>query len=193
VLNKENNKLYLYHYYEKEKGPFLSLSDLSDEEAKKVQDALKEGDNIYAKRDSDGQYMFYRRMIENRIRTMFINKGGRPMSQTPRYLIIGECDFCESWYKEAEIIKIPISDIDLKTVSFTFGDSFPTFDPSHGDTSEYRQNVYTYDEIKVIIKKYGWPQDLPCNEDTPYWQPRYVEAQLWCDIFFDKVSSHYFN
>jgi hypothetical protein len=97
MLQKENNKLFLYHYYEKEKGPFLSLSDLSDEEAKKVQDV-------------------------------------------------------------------------------------PTFDPSHGDTSEYRQNVYTYDEIKVMIEKYGWPQDEPCTEKTPYWQPRYVEAQVWGDV-----------
>jgi hypothetical protein len=66
----------------------------------------------------------------------------------------------------------------LNTVSFTYGDSFPTFDPSHGDTSQYRQNVYTYDEIKAIIEKYGWPQDVPCHEEVPYWQPRYVEAQL---------------
>lgn len=174
--------LYLYHYYEREKGPFLSLSDLSDEDAKKVHDSLKEDNNIYVKRDSDGQYMFYRRMIEHRIRSMYIDKGGKPIRQTPLYMIIGECDFCNSWYKNAEFIRVPLADIDMNTVSFTYGDSFPTFDPTHGDTSEYRQNVYTYDEIKTIIDKYGWPQDLPCKEDTPYWQPRYIEAQVWSDI-----------
>jgi hypothetical protein len=182
MTNTEKNKICLCHYYEKEKGPLLSLSDLPDEEAIKVQDALKEGDNIYTKRDSDGQYMFYRRRIEHRIRTMFINKGGNPIRNTPLYFIIGECDFCKSWYKNAEVIRIPIADIDLNTVSFTYGDSFPTFDPSHGDTSEYRQNVYTYNEVKTIIEKYGWPQDMQCDEETPYWQPRYVEAQLWSDI-----------
>lgn len=119
MLSKENDKQYLYHYFEKERGPFLSLSELSDEEAKKVQDALKKDDNIYVKRDSDGQYMFYRRMIENRIRTMFIEKGGKPIRQTPHYMLIGECDFCKSWYNEADYIRIPIEEFDMNTVSFT--------------------------------------------------------------------------
>lgn len=174
--------LYLYHYYERRNGPFLSLSDLSDEEAKRVHDALKEDGNIYARRDSDGRYMFYRRMIERRIRTMFVDKGGKPARQTPHYMIVGECDYCRSWYREPRFIRIPIEEVDLDTVSFTYGDSFPTFDPTHGDTAEYRQNVYTFDEIKEIIRKYGWPKHVACDEDVPYWQPRYVEAQLWSDV-----------
>lgn len=158
------------------------MSDLSDEDAKKVQDSLKDGENIYVKRDSDGQYMFYRRMIENRIRTMFIQKGGKPIRETPIYMTIGECEFCKSWYKEPEFIRFPINDIELNTVSFTYGDSFPTFDPTHGDTSEYRQNVYTYVELKELIDKYGWPKEVASNEEVPYWQPRYIEAQVWCDL-----------
>lgn len=129
-----------------------------------VQDGLKEGENIYVKRDSDGQYIFYRRMIENRMRTLFLNKGGKPIRQTPHYVIIGECEYCKSWYKVAEFIRVPIAELDLNTVSFTYGDSFPTFDPTHGDNSEYRQNVYTSDEIQVIIQKYGWPRKVQCNE-----------------------------
>jgi hypothetical protein len=36
----------LYHYYERGNIPFLTLSDLSLEEAKKMQDNLKEKDNV---------------------------------------------------------------------------------------------------------------------------------------------------
>lgn len=148
---------------------------------------LKEPGTIHAKRDPDGRYMFYRRMIERRIRTMFIDKGGKPVRQTPHYLIIGECDWCRSWYKEPRFIRIPIEEVDLETVSFTYGDSFPTFDPTHGDTSEYRQNVCNYDGIREIIRKYGWP-NVPCQEDVPYWIPRYVEAQVWSDIPLSKCE-----
>lgn len=183
---KENNSMFLYHYFEREREPFLSLSNSTDEEAQKTQDALKADNNIYVRRDSDGTYMFYRRLIENRVRSMFVEKGGKPTRQTPHYMIIGKCDFCKTWYKCADYIKVPIKEFDMNTVSFTYGDTFPTFDPTHGDKSEYRQNIYTYDEIKKIIEKYGWPQELPWNEDTPYWQPLYVEAQVWSDVTIKK-------
>ncbi len=37
----------LYHYYEKGNIPFLTLSDLSLEKAKEMQNNLKEMDNVY--------------------------------------------------------------------------------------------------------------------------------------------------
>ncbi len=191
IAGKEINSMFLYHYFERERGPFLSLSDLTDEEAKKIQDALKEDNNIYCRRDSDGTYMFYRRLIENRIRSMFIEKGGKPTRKTPHYMIIGECGYCNTWYKNPNYIKIPVKEFDMDTVSFTYGDSFPTFDPTHGDKSEYRQNIYTYDEIKKIIEKYGWPQEIPWNENTPYWQPLYVEAQVWSDDTIKKYRNEW--
>ena len=63
----DKNNMYLYHYYEEKRSPFLSLSDLSDEEAIQIQDSLKAGDNIFVKRDSDGKYMFYQGMVGYKI------------------------------------------------------------------------------------------------------------------------------
>lgn len=102
-------------------------------------------------------------------------------------MIIGECGYCNTWYKNPDYIKIPIKEFDMSTVSFTYGDSFPTFAPTYGDKSEYRQNIYTFDEIKNIIDKYGRPQELPWNENTPYWRPLYIEAQVWSD---DKIKKY---
>lgn len=179
-----------YHYFEKETGPFVSLSDLSDEEAKKVIDKLIKEDKTIAARTHGGDYMFYRRLIENKARTMFIEKGGKPARQTPQYMVWGECRHLVSWYKCGDYIEIPIKEFDIDTVSFTYGDTFITYDPSHGKTEEFRQRVYTYDEILKIIEKYGWPQDS-WNLDSPWWQPTYVEAQVWSDIPIDKYKQFY--
>jgi hypothetical protein len=54
MANRDINSMFLYHYFEKERGPFLSLSDLTDEEAKKIQDALEEDNNIYCRRKKTG-------------------------------------------------------------------------------------------------------------------------------------------
>ncbi|MCL2696536.1 MAG: hypothetical protein FWE74_00480 [Oscillospiraceae bacterium] len=173
--------MYLYHYYERGRTPFLSLSDLSDEEALTLHKTFEIEGNIFNKRNADGKYMFYRRIVEEQLYSAFVAKGGKPQKKTPFYMVLGECDFCKSWFIESEVIKIPLEEFDKNTVSFTYGDSFPTFDPTTGETQEYRQNVYTYNEIWDIINKYGMPQEKPCDYDVPYFHVHYVEAQVWSD------------
>ena len=68
----------------------------------------------------------------------------------------------------------------MRSVSFTYGDTFPTFSPIVTDGLEYRKQVYTYDEILEIVIKYGLPQHNSSN-NSMFAQPRYVEAQVWDD------------
>ena len=185
-----NKHMHLYHYFEKETGPFVSLSDLSDDEAQKIIDNLICENKTLAAKTHGGDYMFYRRLIENKAHSLFIKKGGKPIRQTPYYMVWGECQHLKSWYKCGEYIEIPIEEFDMNSISFTYGDTFITYDPSHGKTEEYRQCVYTYDEILEIIKKYGWPQES-WNQDAPWWQPTYIEAQVWSDIAIDKYKLLY--
>ncbi len=44
-----------------------------------------------------------------------------------------------TWYEECRYIKIPVEEFDLRTVSFTYGDSMPTFSDSVCDGKEYRR------------------------------------------------------
>jgi hypothetical protein len=177
--------MYLYHYFEAGNSPFLTLSDLSDEQAKSTQDALKEVDNVYARRDYDGKYMYFRRIVENNVRTAFMQKGGKPVRQTPLYFILGEShennnQSYNEWFKNPAFIEIPINKIDLSMVSFSYGDSFIVNHPEHCDQTKTKERVYTYDEICKAIKDRGWPQDC-INDDSPFWVPRYIEAQVWSD------------
>jgi hypothetical protein len=48
---------------------------------------------------------------------------------------------------------IQIDEFDISTVSFTYGDSHPTFSDRVNDGKEYRKKVYTYVEILEIIEK----------------------------------------
>lgn len=169
---------YLYHYYEKSKGPFQNLSDLSIEEAQQILDEIKARDEVFAAKRYDG-YLERRRELEEVARNIFLSKGGRPVRNTPHYMVVGECRWLEAWYKEYGYVKIHISKFNLNTVSFSYGDLFPTFSPRVNDGKEYRRNVYTYEEIVRLIQKYGLPQSW--NEDGRYGPERYVEAQVWSD------------
>jgi hypothetical protein len=111
---------------------------------------------------------------------MFIEKGGQPVLETPHYMVIGECPWLASWFEDSGCIKIPMHVFDLNTISFTYGDTFPTFSPRVNDGMEYRRQVYTYAEILGIIGKYGIPQDA--WGEPNFAQPAYVEAQVWSGI-----------
>ncbi|MCL2407492.1 MAG: hypothetical protein FWC95_06130 [Defluviitaleaceae bacterium] len=173
----------LYHYYEKSKGPFLSLSALPINEAVAIQNQLVSDNKTFAAQRNE-KYLPRRLEIEGIVRNLFIEKGGKPEKYTPHYFAVGECPWLATWYQQADFIKIPITEFDLLAVSFTYGDTFPTFSSNVNDGMEYRKTVYTYEEILKIIGKYGMPQD---SWDKPvYAQPSYVEAQVWSDKVINK-------
>ena len=82
----------------------------------------------------------------------------------------------QSWFEDCDHIVIDTTDLDLSTVSFTYGDSHPTFSDRVNDGKEYRKKLYTYDEIVRVFKKYGLPQEW--NPDGKYGPERYVEAHV---------------
>ena len=170
--------MYLYHYFEKSKGPLLSLSALPIEEAVGIQNRIVSENKTFAAQRNE-RYLPRRKELERLVYTLFVEKGGKPEKETPHYFVIGECPWLATWYEQADYIRIPINEFNLQTVSFTYGDTFPTFSPNVTDGMEYRNTVYTYDEIMKIIEKYGLPQD---KWDKPIFaQPCYVEAQVWSD------------
>lgn len=70
-------KYYLYHYYEREHGPFRNLSSLSLEAGEEVLRKLKQEPDVFASNRSD-DYLIIRRELENTARERFITKGGKP-------------------------------------------------------------------------------------------------------------------
>ena len=156
---------YLYHYYEKARGPFMNLSYLGIREAHSIMDALKSESNTFAARRNEGY-------LERR--------------QVPHYMVVGACDWLKSWYLDGQCVKIHISEFDLSTISFSYGDLFPTFSPRVTDKREYRRNVYTYQEIVKLIMKYGLPQAW--NADGRNGPERYIEVQVWDDVPLNKYG-----
>lgn len=178
--------MFLYHYFDKTTGPFRNLSDLPMEEAKAVLNAIKKEKPNTQSAGRDAEYMERRQYYEEILRNEFIKKGGVIKRNIPHYMVVEHSPWLSTWFENSGFIKIPIEEFDLKTVSFTYGDSHPTFSlwPRKDDWKEYRRQLYTYDEILVIIKKYGLPQDW--NDDGRHGPERYVEAHIWSDETIDK-------
>lgn len=172
-------QMYLYHYYNKNSHPFLNLSELNMEEANALLEKFRlTAPNSYcAKRPPE--YMKNRLYYENILREEFRKKGGKIKRNVPHYMTVEYSPWLSSWYEDCAYIKIPVKEFDLQTLSFTYGDSHPTFSDRVNDGKEYRKKLYTYDEILEIIDKYGLPQDW--NDDGKFGPERYIEVHIWSD------------
>lgn len=172
-------KVWLYHYFEKETGPFKNLSDLSLEEAQAVLNLIKKErpDSFCARRQE--AYIKDRLYYEEILRKEFMKKGGKIERQVPHYMTLGHSPWLSTWYENCQYIKISIEEFDIATLSFTYGDSHPTFSERIKDGKEYRKKLYFYDEILKVIEKYGFPQDW--NDDGAYGPERYIEVHVWSD------------
>ena len=171
--------MFLYHYYDKRTGPFKSLTALPEDEADKVLKEVieKRPNSMCAKRDDS--YISKRRACEEKLKNEFAKKGGIIEIPSPHYMTLGHSPWLYSWYEEPEYIKIPIDKVDTRKISFTYGDSMPTFSDLITDGKEYRKKVYTYEEILEVIEKYGFPQEW--NDDGAHGPERYIEAHVWSD------------
>lgn len=171
--------MFLYHYYDSQIGSFRNISDLPIDEAKALlNDIRKNRPNCQcAKRQKS--YVEDRIFYENILRNKFLKKGGRLDRQIPHYMVLEHSPWLETWYENSSFIRIPLEEFDISTLSFTYGDSHPTFSDKVNDGKEYRKKLYTYKEILQVIQKYGLPQEW--NNDGKYGPERYIEVHVWSD------------
>ena len=169
--------MYLYHFYDKRSGPFKSLTAIPKEDAFLVLENIKSErpHSLTAQRDEG--YITKRRNCERIVKIEAEKKGIIMDIPSPHYMIFEFSPWLSTWFEQPGEIKIAIEEFDTRKISFTYGDSMPTFSPRVTDGKEYRKKVYTYEEILKIIDKYGLPQDW--NDDGAYGPERYIEAQVW--------------
>jgi hypothetical protein len=178
------HEMFLYHYYDIRSGPFKSLTAVSPAKANEVIRKIKaeRPDSLCAQRDDN--YVELRQNCERKLREAFAAKGGIMEIPSPHYMVLGSSPWLSTWYEKPAFIKIAVEEFDLRTVSFTYGDSMPTFSDRVNDGKEYRKKVYMYDEILKLIEKYGMPQDW--NDDGRFGPERYIEAHVWSDSVIRK-------
>ena len=129
-------------------------------------------------------YVEYRRNCENIVQNEFLKLNGIIKRKPPHYMVVEHSPWLSTWFENCAFIKIPIEEFDLNTVSFTYGDSMPTFSPQKISDREYFHKVYTYEGILKIIAKYGLPQNW--NDDGKHGYERYIEAHVWSDEIINK-------
>ncbi|GGD92073.1 hypothetical protein [Paenibacillus nasutitermitis] len=167
---------YLYHYYDESTGPFRNLTDLPPTEAENMLQTIRQLKKGFASQRSM-DYLAIRRSLESKARELFIRKGGMPVRSCPHYMTLGKCPWLAGWYPSGRVLQYALADFDPGSISFTYGDLFPAM--RFQDGKPYRNQVYTVDEIFLVINQFGMPQQWnPLGDQGP---ERYIEVQVWDD------------
>lgn len=167
---------HLYHYYDTSTGPFRNLSDCSQAEAEAVLKRLQ-GDSLFFAGRRSEDYLRIRSCLEEKVRALFIKKGGQPDRMHPHYMILGRCDWLLDWYPNPRSLNIPLDQFDERNISFTYGDLFPAM--RFNDGQAHFKQVYLKKELAALVNQFGLPQEI--NPEGSQGPKRYIEAQIWDD------------
>ena len=80
--------------------------------------------------------MELRHYYEDILRCEFMKKGGNIQREIPHYMVVEHSPWLASWFENSAFIKISIEEFDKSTISFTYGDSHPTFSSRVNDGKE---------------------------------------------------------
>lgn len=188
---------YLYHYFEQEFGPFMPLTALPTEESRKILIEKKIAGKIgNLDIESFLQNRYYR---DKQLRDAFIAHGGRPQKIAPVYMMLGEHRQWESAYETPAVVKIPLTEFNPLTVSFTYGDSFAIFNPALFGEEEYWNKIYFAEEIIEVVRQHGFPHFVDYDFKRGVYPKdkhinhhlKYVEAHIWDDEILDKYRDEW--
>ena len=188
---------FITHYHLNDLAPFQSISDLNDEEWTRLCKKLanrRETDSSYNRRFGHS-YRSVRLEAEAMLREKFQLKGGIITKSNPVYFCLGVSkwwkDFCDH-----DEIRIPLDDIDLQSISFTYPDSFTSmgilkrFGISH-EKKPYHGEVFFLHELEDVVNEFGMPDDITLLDYSEYHKENleiYIEAQLWTDVPINKTK-----
>ena len=180
---------YVTHYYQEGSEFLRNICSASDEVAEELLSALKESGQRTLWHPG---YLEERRRVEAWLYDEFVKKGKQPYLKHPLYFVLGENDdfFQRDGFFSAtnpSKLRLPLSLFDTDMVSFTYPDSMPSLaiaTDTTGQADLYRKlihgQVFTREEIGVIVHEYGLPGDRWKTEE--HWRyDRFIEAQIWDD------------
>ena len=173
--------LFITNYSDRRCSPLSSITRLPTEEAYFMAKKLSQHTGTsfssfsrFSDSDFDGYYK-KRIRTEEWLHNSFITLGGKPKNSHPLYFVLGESSYLDNWFENSIKSRLILSDINPVDISFTFGDSMSKMD------SEDRLNLFNKDSLFNFIHETTCDLISYLNELNK--QNRYIEVQLWNDIY----------
>lgn len=175
------DELYIVNYSHHNCVPGRSITRLPEAEAYATAKRLaaeNEGTSIGRFADFANYYPL-RMRTEAWLHERFIALGGAPRTEHPLYFVLHQSAFLDDWFGNGKVTRLPLSGIDARHISFTYGDSMAQMD------RPTRQPPFTKADLAGVISGYKGIEAFLDAIREPY---TYIEAQLWNDDYLEAID-----
>ena len=187
---------YLTYYHKAGTAPFRTLSELPEAEAIRLMNEQYADDPIQGRFRHPEIHLRDRNETEKWLREAFVLKEGEPIEPYPIYFVLGAYQDYEALRTQYQInlLRIPLSWISDKQISFTFFDSMYSYRLGHDKPPEYYQEryhgiVFTKTEISSIVQEKRQSGETWCWGRIPKNYFPFIEAQVWDHHLLTKESA----
>lgn len=180
---------YITHYFERERGPFKNICDLSkDAWAKLIEE--EKGFEIPFNRFNMGESFFLDRCeSDDLLIDLYAQKFGQEAKQRPFYATLGSFDRTGDLYRSPEKIEFPISMFEDHEATFIYEDHShlgwlrgSQKQPDWFEVRDYHCRLFTYSELAEAFERFRFFERISSALRNDKWVSAYVEAHIWIDL-----------
>ena len=184
---------FVTHYYEDDRGPFLNICDLNDEDLRKLVDSERQADTAFNRFSLGSDFIEWRRSADDLLVRAYTEKFGFAPRARPYFATLGSFDKTLTMYRDGRKTTLEIAEFDDHELTFMYPDhahltTFYGADAPHlfYQPPEDWQNqplwgrLFTFPELRTEYEALGIGNRIQSHLDKDGWAGCYVEAQIWC-------------
>ena len=184
---------FITHYFERDRGPFLNICDLPDDELKNLVADERESVTAFNRFALGPDFIEWRLAADDLLIRAYHDKFGFLPIGRPYFAVLGEFDKTLTMFRQGDRIVLNLADFEDHEVTFMYPDhshltSYYGAEAPHlfyqlRDTPEnrgFRGQLFTFSELSSRIIDSGIADSINSHLARDGWVGCYVEAQIWC-------------
>lgn len=183
---------FVTHYFERDRGPFLNICDLSDSELASLVEAESIASTSFNRFQLGTEFLEFRRAADDLLIESYRRKFLKAPEGRPFYAVLGEFDKTLAMYRDGQKIRLSIDEFRSDQITFMYPDHSHLVSysgslapklfyqlPSDWRHQAFWGQLFTYQEICDGYSNLGVEDMIQSWTSRDGWAGCYIEAHIW--------------
>jgi len=183
---------FITHYFERDRGPFLNICDLPDDELKNLVADERESETAFNRFALGPDFIEWRLAADDLLIRAYQDKFGFLPIGRPYFAVLGEFDKTMTMFRQGDRIVLNLADFEDHEVTFMYPDHAHLtsyygaevphlfYQPHHMPNERFLGQLYTFQELSADFESSRISELIEEHLQRDGWAGCYVEAQIWC-------------
>jgi hypothetical protein len=183
---------FVTHYFERDRGPFLNVCDISDAQLDSVIETERNASTAFNRFALGAEFFEFRRAADDLLIESYRKKFNKEPEGRPFYGVLGEFDKTLGMYRDGQKIRLSVSDFESDQITFMYPDHAHLISysgsaapqlfyqlPPDWKRQAFWGQLFTYQEICDEYFSSGIGDMIESWISRDGWAGCYVEAHIW--------------